>query len=86
MKEPDCYQFHAYIIKLNKFTANTPKFVILTNLWMINAKCTFDKNTGNIQFDKQKWRVPISALAKVAIQEKAGKYTVTMYSDLEKQN
>lgn len=52
---------------------------------MMNAKAVFDK-TGNIKFEKLKWKVPIESLTKVSIQEAGDKFTVLIYSDKEKQN
>ena len=73
-------------MKVNRFTAAQPRFVIFTNIWMINAKASFDKVTGRIEFEKLKWRAPISSLKSVTIKEVGGKLNIIMITDLEKQN
>ena len=42
----DCYQFHAYLLKENRFGAAQPRFMILTTIWVINVKASFDKTLG----------------------------------------
>ena len=73
-------------MKVNRFTAAQPRFVVITNIWMINAKATFDKITGKIQFEKLKWRLPINALKTVQVKEIGGKFNVVLINDLDKQN
>jgi hypothetical protein len=49
---------------------------------MLNAKASFDKSTINVKFEKLKWRFPLEALTKVTLKEQAGKYNMTIFSDL----
>ena len=59
IQSPDCYQFHAYLLKFNRFSTAQPRFIVITTIWMINAKAAFEKVTGKIQFEKMKWKIPI---------------------------
>jgi len=43
LDESDCYQFHAYLLKTNRFGSAQPRFIVLTTVWMINAKAAFSK-------------------------------------------
>ena len=63
----DCYQFHAYLLKTNRFGSAQPRFIVLTMYWMMNAKASFDKATGSIKFEKLKWKVPAKAFVKVTL-------------------
>lgn len=86
IQDNDCYQFHAYLLKTNRFGSAQPRFIILTNVWMINAKASFDKLSGSIKFEKLKWKVPVSALIRVKIEKEKDKFNVKLYSDKDRQN
>ena len=53
---------------------------------MINAKASFDKLSGNIKFEKLKWKLPVSALLRVKIEKASDKFNVKIFTDLEIQN
>ncbi|CDW87089.1 UNKNOWN [Stylonychia lemnae] len=82
----DCYQFHAYLLKTNRFGSAQPRFIMLTSFWMINAKASFDKTNGEVKFEKMKWKIPIEAVIRVQIKESQQKYNVKIYSEFERQN
>lgn len=84
MGDDDCYQFHAYLLKTNRFGSAQPRFIILTTKWMINAKASFDKLSGNIKFEKLKWKVPVMALVKLQLKQAKEKVEVIIFTDLEK--
>lgn len=86
VQDDDCYQFHAYLLKQNRFGSAQARFIVLTTRWVINAKAAFDKVSGNIKFEKMKWKIPASALIKVKIEKQADKFNVKIFTDLEKQN
>lgn len=37
----DCYQFHSYVKKKNRWTFYDNRFIVLTLKWMINADAGF---------------------------------------------
>eukprot|EP00347_Sterkiella_histriomuscorum_P002095 403369493 len=82
----DCYQFHAYLLKTNRFGTSQPRFILLTSFWMINAKASFEKNGGQVKFEKTKWKIPVEAVIKVQIQGNQEKFNVNIFSDFERQN
>ena len=51
----DCYQFHAYLLKQNRFGSAQPRFIVLTTKWIFNIKAAFDKVLGNVKYEKLKW-------------------------------
>ena len=81
----DCYQFHAYLLKTNRFGTAQPRFIVLTSIWMINAKASFEK-TGSIKFEKLKWKLPAEAVIKVHLKQNIDKFNVVIFSDLDRQN
>lgn len=86
LEADDCYQFHAYLLKQNRFGAAQPRFIILTTRWVSNAKASFDKLSGSVKFEKLKWKIPAAALLKVKLEKQADKFNVKIFLDLEKQN
>ena len=58
----DCYQFHAYLLKQNRFGSAQPRFIVLTTKWIINVKASFDKVLGNAKYEKLKWQIPAASL------------------------
>ena len=51
---------------------------------MINAKASFDKASGNIKFEKLKWKVPVMSLVKLQLRQAKEKVDVIIFTDLEK--
>ena len=86
MKKPDNYQFHAYVLKINRFGQQQPRLFVLTTLWMVNLKPAFEKGTGNWQIQEEKWKVPIQSIVKLQLKEKATKFQLFIFSDLKRQN
>lgn len=84
--KPDNYQFHAYILKVNKFGQQQPRLFVLTTQWMFNTKPAFEKNTGQWVVKEVKWKIPIKSLLKVELKEKSSKFQMFIYSDLKMQN
>ena len=82
----DCYQFHAYLLKENRFGSAQPRFIILTTRWVINVKASFDKILGSVKFEKLKWKIPAASLTMVKIEKSADKFNVKIITDLNKQN
>ena len=86
MQADDCYQFHVYLLKENRFGAAQPRFMLLTTRWVINIVASFDKLRGNIKYEELKWKIPAASLVKVKIEKSADKFKVKMTTDLEMQN
>jgi hypothetical protein len=59
----DCYQFHGFVLKKNTYFMMQRRFMVLTNLWMVNVDADFDKKTKQVVFKKMKWKVPIESIA-----------------------
>jgi len=54
---------------------------------MYNTKCSFDKNSGQIEFGEMNWLCPIEAITSVKMTEVAGKkIEIHIYSNSECQN
>jgi hypothetical protein len=73
-------------LKQNRFGSAQARFIVLTTRWVINAKAAFDKVSGQIKFEKMKWKIPASSLTKVKIEKQADKFNIKIFTDLEKQN
>ena len=58
----DCYQFHAFVLKKNSYFMMQRRFMLLTNIWMINIEADFDKKSKTVAFKKAKWKVPIESI------------------------
>ena len=52
---------------------------------MINIKASFEKS-GQVKFEKMKWKIPVEAVIKVNIKENMDKFNVNIFSDFERQN
>lgn len=64
--QDDCYQFHGYVKKKNRWTFYDNRFIVLTLKWMINADAGFDDaKCKNFKFKKFLWRSPLAALRSV---------------------
>jgi hypothetical protein len=82
----DCYQFHAYLLKQNRFGSAQPRFIVLTTKWIINIKAAFDKVLGKVKYEKLKWQIPAASLVKLKLEKSADKFNVRIITDLDKQN
>lgn len=71
--EPDCYQFHCYLLKKNSYGWIQPRFFVISQVFMFNTDCAFNPKTGKIEFNTLQWQIPIQAIRKVVMTEEQGK-------------
>lgn len=84
--EDDCYQFHGYVKKKNRWTFYDNRFIVLTLKWMINADASFeDTKCTQFKFKKLLWRAPLAALRVVEITREGEFILIKMKFDNQKQ-
>jgi len=45
------------------------RFFVITNYFLYNTHCEFNKDTGKIEFKAVKWYLPIKALTSIGLSE-----------------
>lgn len=83
----DCYQYHAFVLKTNRFFMSQKRFVVLSLMWMMNVDAGFsDKTCKQCTYKDLKWRVPLEALVRVQLNQEKEYIVMSVYFNEAKQN
>jgi hypothetical protein len=87
----DCYQFHAFVLKQNRFYQWQRRFIVFSIKWLFNVTADFetskDKAVQNpVLWKKCNWKVPPQAVEKVVIEEKSSCVAMKIHFNLQKMN
>ena len=83
----DCYQYHAFVLKSNRFFMSQKRFVVLSLMWMMNVEAGFtDSTCKSVSYKDLKWRVPLEALVRVQLDRSKEYIVLSVYFNEQKQN
>ena len=83
-QDNDCYQFHAYVLKKNRYTVMQRRFIVLSTKWMYNSDAQFEKSgQRQLKFKKTKWKSALEALSRITLSTKNNRVIITLDFNLE---